>query len=630
MNKLKELSKKKWFIVLVIVLLITLVGGLGTYAMLYWRSAQNTEITLKIGDIADVTFPQGQELNTNNLTPVFNYTDGETLTFSIENKDTTGAYIFYTVNFNITNIDEQLRNTQLKYKLLQGTTVVGEGDFSTATSNNIMNLVDGNLPAGTSNYTLYIYIDSNEENNTNMMNKNLRGVIEVSAYDSTKTLAGYIKALYLANKDADPVINNNIEYGYASSVNLMNDRLGGTTESLDGGNIRFYGAEETFLENSTGADGQREVGNWEILFAKYGMTPTFSDSEGCETWVTNIGGWNDNVASETGYATSAEFCSTSPKYYKLLKNYIDIGDKTATDISVGNWVSIAGDIGVSTEQECLDLIEKEGIDDTQMQQYYGVTVSQFCSVTTTPAGTPILWRIIGVFDGKLRIRRDESKIGGFSFDTSASDVNGGSGINEWSQADLMKLLNPGYQDLEVGGSLWYNSQSGTCYVGKNNETRACDFSNTGLSDEAKEFIVDQTIYLGGFDTINVFADQAYVKERESNVIQNPGDGIPRTTSWTGKVALIYPSDFGYAADLRNANCQNNLSGFNSCTANWMNGTSWTVSPMSDSANMKVYVSRTLGSTFTYENYGGWPVLTLNSDVAKVSGTGTKDDPYVIG
>ena len=77
MNKFKELSKKKWFIVLIIVLSIALVGGLGTYAMFYWRSTQNTEITLKIGDIADVTFPDGQELNTNNLAPVFNYTESK-------------------------------------------------------------------------------------------------------------------------------------------------------------------------------------------------------------------------------------------------------------------------------------------------------------------------------------------------------------------------------------------------------------------------------------------------------------------------------------------------------------------------------------------------------------------------
>ena len=37
------------------------------------------------------------------------------------------------------------------------------------------------------------------------------------------------------------VTNNSITYNYASSVNLMNDRKGGTTSNYDAGNIRYYG-----------------------------------------------------------------------------------------------------------------------------------------------------------------------------------------------------------------------------------------------------------------------------------------------------------------------------------------------------------------------------------------------------
>ena len=72
----------------------------------------------------------------------------------------------------------------------------------------------------------------------------------------------------------------------------------------------------------------------------------------------------------------------------------------------------------------------------------------------TSDGQPILWRIIGVMknvtsldDGSekqedlIKIIRADS-IGSYSWDTSASEVNKGDGINEWSQADLMKLLNP--------------------------------------------------------------------------------------------------------------------------------------------------------------------------------------------
>ena len=42
----------------------------------------------------------------------------------------------------------------------------------------------------------------------------------------------------------------------------------------------------------------------------------------------------------------------------------------------------------------------------------------------------------------------------------------------------------------------------------------------------------------------------YEKERGITTVSNPRDGITRTTTWTGKIALAYPSDYGYATDFR--------------------------------------------------------------------------------
>ena len=52
--------------------------------------------------------------------------------------------------------------------------------------------------------------------------------------------AAYITNLY-NNSNKTVVQNNNIDYNYATSVSLMNDRLGGTTKDLNAGNIRYYG-----------------------------------------------------------------------------------------------------------------------------------------------------------------------------------------------------------------------------------------------------------------------------------------------------------------------------------------------------------------------------------------------------
>jgi hypothetical protein len=78
----------------------------------------------------------------------------------------------------------------------------------------------------------------------------------------------------------------------------------------------------------------------------------------------------------------------------------------------------------------------------------------------------------GNYEYRLKLIRNDS-IGNYSWDTSASTVNSGYGINEWSQADLMKLLNPGYEtntdlnnsgsSITVNNSLYWTKGSGTCY-----------------------------------------------------------------------------------------------------------------------------------------------------------------------
>ena len=92
---------KKFMIFGVILLLISLVGSLGTYAWFTWKSTNNTSLTMSIGKFADVIFTSGNNISTSTLSPVYNYTDGEVTTFSINNKDTTGTIVDYAVKFDI-------------------------------------------------------------------------------------------------------------------------------------------------------------------------------------------------------------------------------------------------------------------------------------------------------------------------------------------------------------------------------------------------------------------------------------------------------------------------------------------------------------------------------------------------
>ena len=245
------------------------------------------------------------------------------------------------------------------------------------------------------------------------------------------------------------------------------------------------------------------------------------------------------------------------------------------------------------------------------------------------------WRIIGVFDGKVKIMRGRN-IGSYSWDSSARDINSGWGVNEWSQADLMKLLNSGYESESVGGSLYWNAKSGTCYKEGVNPTTACDFTSTGLkNDKTRNLIAETTYYTRGHNSDKIFVDAMYDKERVSGTVYDN----TRATSWTGKIAIPYPSDYGYAADL--SQCKQTLDNYyntnnNTCPSNnWMMTliryySLWLLTPYSGDA-YSAWNVHSDGSVFdgyrACASFGVVPVLSLNSELDIGSGSGTSSSPY---
>lgn len=244
-KKIKKLINNKYFFVALVALLIVLVIGTGTYAWLTWSSPDTTKLTVKIGNIADVIFDNGKEINTTSLAPVFTYDQGKKTSFSIVKRSSaSGTNINYTISLNVTSIANELRTSNFKYVLLKSNQVVKQDNFSDVSSGNTITLEASTLTGTRADFTFYIYIDGNVENSANMMNKEFKATINVSASEgsSESTMAQYITNLYMENKDGTMTNNgSNTEYNIASAVFLMNDRLGGTTTDLDGGNVRYYG-----------------------------------------------------------------------------------------------------------------------------------------------------------------------------------------------------------------------------------------------------------------------------------------------------------------------------------------------------------------------------------------------------
>ena len=277
-------------------------------------------------------------------------------------------------------------------------------------------------------------------------------------------------------------------------------------------------------------------------------------------------------------------------------------------------------------------------------RYYGSNPDNYIyfNCDTYPATNCETWRIIGVVDGNVKIIRS-STIGDYSWDTSANNTagNNGEGINEWSQADIMKLLNPGFESTTVGGSLYYNKGSGTCYSGKSNASKSCDFTSTGIkNDNTRNKIANAVYYTGGWNSSEIFPNEMMTKERGTLVGLNTNDGVTRTTSWTGKVALAYPSDYGYAVDLSLC-VDKKLSLYNDSTCvsnNWMtniltnnNASNGRVlTPRSGYAAYMWYVNKTGDVKHSGNNYYAsamTPTLYLSPDEIIDSGNGTSSNPY---
>ena len=253
-----------------------------------------------------------------------------------------------------------------------------------------------------------------------------------------------------------------------------------------------------------------------------------------------------------------------------------------------------------------------------------------------------VWRIIGVFpvvnakgetENRVKIIRDES-IGGYSWDnknisTGAEDNNG---KNDWTEARLMKLLNSGYEDEEVGGSLYYNRGSGVCYSGSNNSTVNCDFSESGLSDEAKSMTSKVLWYLGGKDsrTTSNTGEDDYVLERGNRVTTN------RSLSWLGEVGLIYISDYSYTfANGVSDTCYNTVMSCNVSEGpkSWLyksnTGMYTIVHRLGNTRD--IYSVSTYGASVYFGGAAGtnyvYPTLYLNSNIKITSGDGSSENPY---
>ena len=266
-----------------------------------------------------------------------------------------------------------------------------------------------------------------------------------------------------------------------------------------------------------------------------------------------------------------------------------------------------------------------------------------------------MWRIIGVFDGRIKIIRDES-IDNLSWDykmdvgsatssntsTQSARVSGPSagGSNDWTDSQLMYMLNPGSYKLKTGYSLNNNLiydnnnkliyQLGCLpsYVDSESTSYNCVNNNWELNAKALSQISEAIYYLGNDFSLlssgNYTSEILYASERGIDVYKN------RPTNWNGLIGLAYASDYSYA--IPNDYNMQSARMSSSSKYSWLtvgHSSQWTISPYYNETID--YVFSTLGDIFTdYPSYELEirPVVYLNSNT-ELARNGTIDDPYLI-
>ena len=426
----------------------------------------------------------------------------------------------------------------------------------------------------------------------------------------------YFVANISGNKDTNNVVVTNgvmaLEYKDGDEINLGN--------AIPGSSV-----SKTFTVKNTG----NVATNYTIYFSE--LSNKFVDkTDLVYTLTSSDGGKNvaqtqvpsTNEAMVSNYAIDAGKTHT----YTLTITFLNKDENQNDNMGV----SFSTKIGINESVEYVEPIEilgKKITDTTQIAlddpdnniRYIGANPNNYvyfnCSDYSNQSdSTCEKWRIIGVFknmtkeDGSqadlVKIIRDDN-LGSIAWDSN--------NVNDWSKASLQTTLNGEYYD-------------GTYTTGalKNDTTR-----------NAIESVVWN---LGGTaNDRSALASHWYGYERGTTVYTD------RPTTWTGKIALMYPSDYGYATaggtttnresclakELYNwsgvSDCKNNDYLFKSAY------TQWTLAPRS-SRSYHAFIVGTEGFVY-YGNLvrdalGVRPAAYLKSSISLSSvGDGSSTSPY---
>ena len=170
MNKNKYI--KPLFLGIITVTVLFVIGYTVSYFI--WQGQNDTLVDLSVGGNL-VQLDDGVDITGSNLIPVKSYNSPDSIKkdISIRLKNNPIENVSVTMSLKVNSIDDNLRVDSFKWTLVKDNSVVNEGNFSTDSDITLvtLNSSDNTLQTTLSEYTLYIWLDVNNVNETVMQNK---------------------------------------------------------------------------------------------------------------------------------------------------------------------------------------------------------------------------------------------------------------------------------------------------------------------------------------------------------------------------------------------------------------------------------------------------------------------------
>ncbi len=582
------MKNKKIIIVLSVIAILVLTIGV-SFAFFTYNKVSINNSSLVVGDIY-MHYNEKNEFKIEGAMPSSTYDPTKYFEFTIDGKNThTKNGILY--NIQIVHGNDEANKTRIEDKYLNFRLVSVDNNQETVlqdklTIDNINNttIYNSTIPANTTTeivktYRLYMWIGEN----VNICSGDQTGNCDYTLTDWTNLFAS---------------VKVNVYGKYVEATNFVE----AIKNRYNGSNQDGLVAVNTVGDLATTSDTIREyrysgIGNYCTYTDgtnDYNLSASSSTcpSNACLANGALINGNSDefvmygsSCADNNGTTISIKNNQTIPTDSGL-RNYVTFSNETWRIIGIFNEENASGE-----KTERIKLVKDEPI-------------SLSTEVPTTITKGNITYQIF----------RPTSETKYKYFFWNVPDDNYSGNWNDWTKAGSMYYLNENYLNILKDSSLIENMKY--------------NLGNITIDTNDTWFILGTNKEVYEQERGTTVCDSSIKSNSHKNNC-NIWDGNQAT--WNGKIALLYPSDFGYASNTSNWSKEFKDASLKNWMFNNEAATSWFLSPASGDPSYVsvVYYDGILSEDGAYVIDALRPVLSLRSQTMIISGSGSINDPYIL-